>query len=71
MGENNQEINSIHTFWIFGLGMGIGQWLIGGTLKDLLGGFFLGIFAWFILLITIWPAIFELSKWIKKKLKYF
>lgn len=68
---HNRKINPMHTFWVFGLGMGIGEWLSTGEISDLVIGFILGVFIWFILIITVWPFIYELvDKWIIKNKKF-
>ena len=66
--ENDGKINAMHAFWIFGLGMGIGAWLITSKLSDFLGGIFFGAFGWFFLLIIFGEPVMVISKWIKKKI---
>lgn len=66
--DEDKNMNPMHTFWIFGLGLGIGEWFITGKLSNLITGFLIGMVAWFLLLITIWPPLYRLSKWIIKKI---
>jgi hypothetical protein len=62
------KINSIHTLWIFGLGVGVGSWLVSGKLTDLLTGIILGAFIWFALLILFEGLAMIVYKWTREKL---
>jgi excisionase family DNA binding protein len=62
------KIKFISTFWIFGLGMGIGAWFVSGKLLDLIAGAIIGAFIWFVLLILFGGLLAKIYKWIKEKL---
>jgi excisionase family DNA binding protein len=62
------KINPINTFWIFGLGMGLGAWFVSGELFDLFVGMILGAFIWYILLLLFGIPIKKISRWIKARL---
>ena len=63
------RINPIYTFWIFGLGMGFGSWLISGQLSDFITGAIMGFFIWFVLLTLLGRPAMKICKWIKEKTK--
>lgn len=65
--KNDRKINLRHTFWIFGLGVGLGSWLISGNLFDLIAGIIMGGFIWFVLLILFGGKVMTIYKWTKKK----
>ena len=62
------KINGKYTFWIFGLGMGLGSWLVSGNLSDLIAGIIIGAFIWFVLLILFGNLVMTIYKWTKEKL---
>jgi hypothetical protein len=66
--NENKNINPMHTFWIFGLGVGIGAWFYSNKFTNFIEGFLIGMFFWFIMIITIWPLLYGFGKWIIKKI---
>lgn len=66
--ENLKKINAGHTYWIFGLGIGIGAWSITGRLYDLIMGIVIGLVLWGILLLFFGEIVIIIYKWVKKKL---
>jgi hypothetical protein len=62
------KINPVNTFWIFGLGMGLGAWFVSGELFDLIVGIILGTFTWFVLVILLGGPITTIYKLTKEKL---
>jgi len=64
--KNDKKINLRSTFWIFGLGVGVGSWLISGNLFDLIVGIIMGSLIWFILLILFGGPVMAIYKWTKK-----
>jgi len=67
--KNDKKINLRSTFWIFGLGVGLGSWLISGNLFDLIVGIIMGGFIWFVLLILFGGPIMAIYRRTKKKLE--
>lgn len=64
--ESEIKISFSHTFWIFGLGMGIGAWLNGGTFSDFGINFIVGVVVWFFLVIILSHPIKKIYKWLSK-----
>ena len=68
INKNDKKINLGSTFWIFGLGVGLGSWLVSGKLSDLIVGIILGAFIWFVLLILFGGLAMTFYKWTKEML---
>jgi len=64
--RNDKKINLRSTFWIFGLGVGLGAWLISGNLFDLIVGIVMGGLIWFILFILFGGPVMAIYKRAKK-----
>jgi excisionase family DNA binding protein len=62
------KINPVSTFWIFGLGIGLGSWLISGNLFDFIVGIIMGGFIWFVLLILFGGPVMAIYRRTKEKL---
>ena len=69
LDKNDKKINLISTFWIFGLGVGLGSWLISGNLFDLIAGIIMGGLIWFVLLILFGGSVMAIYRLTKKKLE--
>jgi hypothetical protein len=64
----NQKINLKYTFWIFGLGMGLGSWFVSGQLSDFIVGIIIGALIWFVVLILFGGLATRIYKWTKGKI---
>jgi len=69
LDKNDKKINLISTFWIFGLGVGLGSWLISGNIFDLIVGIIMGGFIWFVLLILFGGPVMAIYRRTKNKLE--
>jgi len=69
LDKNDKKINLISTFWIFGLGVGLGSWLISGNLFDFIVGIIMGGFIWFVLLILFGGPVMAIYRRTKNKLE--
>jgi hypothetical protein len=69
LDKNDKKINLISTFWIFGLGVGLGSWLISGNIFDLIVGIIMGGLIWFVLLILFGGPVMAVYRRTKNKLE--